>query len=95
MKQGEFQEFGITLRRFGTMIKLKDSAFATTAIYLCVILIGMVSAYFFLANFRSRMAEKNSAAQTQNDAQDQEVDDGNISFLAPRAQDVIYDQGAE
>ena len=75
------------------MIKLKDSTFMTTAIYLAVIFVGMVSAYFFLANFQSRMTEKNSA--TQNDAQDQEVEGGNISFLAPRAQNVTYDQGAE
>ena len=77
------------------MIKLKDSTFMTTAIYLSVIFAGMVSAYFFLANFQSRMTEKNSATQTQNDAQDQEVEGGNISFLAPRAQNVTYDQGAE
>jgi len=95
MNQGEFQKFGITLRRFGTMIKLKDSTFMTTAIYLLVIFAGMVSAYFFLANFQSRMAEKNSADQTQNDAQDQEVERGNIFFMAPRAQNLIDEQGAE
>ena len=77
------------------MIKVKDSTFVTTAIYLSVIFVGVVSAYFLLANFQSRMAEKNSAAQTQNDAQDQEVKGGNIFFMAPRAQNVIYDQGAE
>jgi hypothetical protein len=77
------------------MIKLKDSTFMTTAIYLSVIFVGMVSAYFFLANFQSRMTEKNSAVQTQNDAQEPEVEGSNVYFLAPRAQDVTYDQGAE
>ena len=77
------------------MIKPKDFASIKTVVYLSVIFIGMVSAYFFLANFQSRVAEKNSAAQTQNDAQDQEVKGGNIFFMAPRAQNVIYDQGAE
>jgi len=77
------------------MIKLKNSTFMTTAIYLSVIFFGMVSAYFFLANFQSRMADKNSADQTQDDAQDQEVKGGNIFFMAPRAQSLTYDQGAE
>lgn len=77
------------------MGRLKDSAFATTAIYLTVILIGMVSAYLFLANFQSRMAEKNSATQTQNDARDPEVESRNISFMAPRAQNLIDERGAK
>ena len=77
------------------MGKLKDSTFVITAIYLTVIFIGMVSAYLFLANFQSRMVAKNSADQKQNDARDQELEGGNIFFMAPRAQNVIYDQGAE
>ena len=77
------------------MGRLKDSAFATTAIYLTVILIGMVSAYLFLANFQSRMAEKNSATQTQNDAREPEVESRNISFMAPRAQSLIDERGAK
>ena len=77
------------------MRKLKDSAFVTTAIYLIVIFIGMVSAYLLLANFQSRMAEKNSTIQTQNDARDPEVESRNISFMVPRAQNLIDEQGAE
>ena len=95
MKQGEFQRPGITLRRLDIMRKLKDSTFITTAIYLTVILIGMVSAYLFLANFQSRMAEKNSATQTQNDAREPEVESRNISFMAPRAQSLIDERGAK
>ena len=95
MKQGKFQRLVTTLRRLDIMEKLKDSAFIKTAIYLTAILIGMVSAYLFLANFQSRMAEKSSALQTQNDARDPEVEVRNISFMAPRAQNLIDDQGAE
>ncbi len=77
------------------MVKVKDSIFVITAIYLTVILAGMVSAYLFLVNFQSRTAEKNPAAKTQNDAQGQEAKGGKILFMAPRAEDVIHNQEAE
>lgn len=77
------------------MTKIKDPTFMITAIYLFIIFIGMVSAYFFLVNSQSRMAEKNSAVQTQSDARDPEVGSRNISFMAPRAQNFINEQGAE
>lgn len=66
----------------------KTFSIIATVLYLSVILIGVLSAYLFLVNFQSRMAEKNSALQTQNDAREPEVESRNTSFMAPRAQNV-------
>ncbi len=73
----------------------KTFSIIVTFLYLSVILIGVLSAYLLLVNFRSRMVEKHSALRTQKDARDPEVESRSTSFMAPRAQNVTCKQEAK